>query len=431
MSAGSRVGLRAGFSALRIPVFRWWFASQVLSGSGNLTQGLAQAWLVLRLGGGGLALGAVTACTFGPLLIGGPYAGALVDRIDRRHLLMGTQASFIAVSTALGVLTALGSVRLWMVFAGALAGGCVNALDQPARQVYVIDLVGRDRTANAISLTEVVINLSRVLGPATGGVLIAVTGVAGCFFFNAATFVPPLLVLLRFRPSDRVPPRPRERGAARAGLRYAWGQPPIRYCLLMAAASGMLFGTVALPLVAGQVFHVGASGYALMLACFGVGAVGGAVLAASAPAFPAGRSVRALALTSGTVVLATAVSPMFVVELAGLAVCGLFSIWFVSRANAFVQLFAAPEMRGRVMGAWTMALPGMNPLTGVLVGLVCQEIDPRAGFALAGIGLVVTAGLAWRVLGDTPAVGAHAVLDPGDDVVTAPAPRDARTRRSR
>ncbi len=399
----ARQGFRAAFGSLQVPVFRWWFISQTLSGSGNLTQAVGQAWLVLRLGGGGLALGVVSACTWGPLLIGGPWAGALVDRLDRQRLLLGTQTGFIFVSTALGVLTITGSIRLWMVYLCALAAGCVSALDQPARQVYVIDLVGRERTANAISLNEVVINASRVLGPASGGILIATTGIAGCFFFNAGTFVLPLLVLLIFPPTHRVAARPRERGAARVGLRYAWSHPEIRYCLLMAAASGMLFNTgVALPLLATHVFHAGASGYAAMMAAFGVGAIGGAVLSASGSAFPAGRTVRLLALCSGIAVLITAALPVLGIALVGLALCGLFSIWFISRANAFVQLFAAPEMRGRVMGAWTMALPGMAPVTGLLAGLVAQEIDPQAGFALAGVGLVLTAAIAWRSLGATP-----------------------------
>jgi MFS family permease len=398
---GSR-DLRAAFSALQIPVFRWWFAGQVLSGSGNMTQGVASAWLVLRLSGSGVALGGVTACMFAPLLFGGVWAGVLVDRFDRRRVLALTQTCFLVISAALGALTAFGLIELWMVFAGALLGGCVNAVDQPARQVYVLDLVGRERTANAISLNEVVINASRILGPAAGGALLATTGVAGCFLFNAGTFVLPLAVLWRFRPAEHVATRPRRRGAAREGLRYAWGQPAIRGSLLMAAASGMLFNLgVALPLVATRVFHLGGSGYALMMGAFGVGAVCGALFAATGSSFPSGRSVRLLAVASGIVVIATAASPDIGAELAGLALCGFSSIWFIARANTFVQLLAPPPMRGRVMGAWTMALPGANPLTALLAGLVAQEFGAREGFALAGVALILTAGIAWRALADT------------------------------
>jgi predicted MFS family arabinose efflux permease len=397
---GTARRLRLAFGSLRVRVFRWWFLSQILSASGTMTQSVAQAWLVLRLGGNGVVLGAVTACTFSPLLLGGAWAGALVDQFDRRHVLLCTQVSFIAISSTLGVLTLLGSIRLWIVFVAAAAAGSVNAVDQPARQVYVFDLVGRDRMANAVGLNEVVINVSRVLGPAVGGVLLVTSGVAACFFFNAATFVPPLLVLWQFRPTLSLSAQ-RQAGQVRKGLLYAWSQPAIRGVLFMAAASGMLFNLgVALPLIATRVFHIGGGGYGLMLGTFGLGAVGGGVMAATGNTWPSGRSVRLLALVSGLVVLGTAASPDIGAEFAGLALCGLSSVWFIARANALVQLRSAPDMRGRVMGLWTMALPGMTPLTALLVGLVCDELGPQKGFGLAGIALVLSAAVAWHALRD-------------------------------
>jgi MFS family permease len=378
-----------------------------------MTQAVAQAWLVLRLGGHGLTLGAVTACTFAPLLFGGAWAGAVVDRIDRRDVLLATQTSFILISSSLGILTLLDVVRLWMVFVGAVLAGCVNAFDQPARQIFVLEIVGRERTANAVGLNEVVINASRVLGPAAGGVLLVLTGVAGCFLFNAATFVPPLLVLWHFRPIEKAPNRPRRPHQTREGLSYVLGQPVIRSALIMATASGMLFNlSVALPLVATQVFHLGGGGYGLMLSTFGVGALGGAILAATGSSWPSGRNVRILALLSGIAVILTAGAPDLGVALGGLFICGFCSIWFIARANALAQLRAAPEMRGRVMGVWTMALPGMNPVTAPLVGLVCDDIGPRQGFGLAGVALVIAAGLAWHALRDT-AGGSAAVAIAG------------------
>jgi MFS family permease len=290
----------------------------------------------------------------------------------------------------------------------------VNAFDQPARQIYVLEIVGRERTANAIGLNEVVINASRVLGPAAGGLLLVLSGVTGCFFFNAATFVPPLLVLWHFRPAEKAPNRPRRPGRTREGLRYVWGQPAIRSTLVMAAASGMLFNlSVALPLVATRVFRLGGGGYGLMLSAFGLGALGGAVLAAIGSSWPSGRTVRLLALVSGVAVILTAGSPDVGAAFAGLAICGFCSIWFIARANALAQLRAAPDMRGRVMGLWTMALPGMNPVTAPLVGLVCDDLGPRQGFGLAGVALVLAAGMAWRALGDSPAAGGAAVAVAG------------------
>lgn len=390
------------FRSLHIPVFRWWFLSQLLSASGTMTQSVAQAWLVLRLGGDGLVLGAVTACTFAPLLVAGAWAGSVVDRVDRRRLLISTQAAFIVISSSLGALTLVNSVRLWMVFVAALAAGCVNALDQPARQIYVLEIVGREGIANAIGLNEIVMNTSRVAGPAAGGVLLVLTGAAGCFLFNAATFVAPLIVLLCFRTAESsvLGPR-RRRGHVREGLRYVWERPEIRSVVFMAAASGLLFNTsIALPIVATRVFHLGGGGYGLMLSIFGLGALAGAAVAATCRPLPSGRSLRSLAAITGVVVLLTAFAPSLDVALAGLAACGFCSIWFVARANTFVQLGSAADMRGRVMGVWTMALPGLNPVTGPLVGLVCDDLGPRQGFGLAGIALLLAAALAWRTLRD-------------------------------
>ncbi|MGA8016566.1 MAG: MFS transporter, partial [Candidatus Dormiibacterota bacterium] len=182
--------------SLRAPAFRWWFISQVLSVSGTFTQAVAISWLVLQLTGSGLALGLLGSSSMLPLLLGGPLAGALADRVDRRRLLVVTQSTFILLAGTLAVLTLSGSVRVWMLFALAFATGVVAAPDGAARQVFVLDLVGGERLTSAISLNEVVINLSRVLGPALGGVFLATLGTGACFAANAASYLPPLIVLL-------------------------------------------------------------------------------------------------------------------------------------------------------------------------------------------------------------------------------------------
>jgi MFS family permease len=268
--------------------------------------------------------------------------------------------------------------------------------------VYVLELVGPERTASAVSLYEVVINASRVLGPAVGGALLATAGVSICFFANAATFVVPLVVLVRHRPSaparrGAAPPA----GGAREGMRYSLRVPPIRACLLVAVASGMLFNSgVTLPLVATEVFHLGAAGYGALLAAFGVGAIPGALAASAGGAWPAGRRVRLLCLLTGIAVLATAAAPHVVLLFAGMVVLGFLSIWLVALANTLVQLRADPALRGRVMGVWSMALPGMFPVTGLALGAVAEGLGPREGFALAGVALVATAAMSWRWLAD-------------------------------
>ena len=479
--AAGRPNLLQAFTAMRDRAFRQWFASQVLSASGTMTQGVAQSWLVLKLTGSAVDLGLMGSFMFLPMLVGGPWAGSLVDRFDTRRLLIVTQSLFLLLAALLAALVATGSERLWMLFLIAIATGTVAAPDAAGRQIYVFELVGTDRVASAIGLNEVVLNTSRVLGPATGGALLATLGVSACCFFNAATYLLPLAVLIAHgsrvsqsrgaaararvlageadaaefpgvqsgeadpeqqsavlvRRADLPEPRTvrtgaaefpepaaatdgpgassvgaagpsparSRRGARLAGLEYAWRRPAIRVSLLLAAASGMLFGLLPLPLLASRTFGLGGGGYGLMMAVFGIGALPGALLAGSGRGSPSGRSVATLAVATGLAIVATAYAPGFGLMLAGLAVTGCISIWFIARANTLVQLAADPAMRGRVMGAWSMALPGCSPITGPFVGWVSGTAGPRTGFALAGIALLCIAASGWRALaGRRPAV---------------------------
>lgn len=399
-----RPNLLQAFTALRDRPFRQWFLSQVFSSSGTFTQGVAQSWLVLKLTGSAVDLGLMASFMFLPLLVGSPWAGALVDRFDTRRLLIVTQSLLLLLAALLAALVVTGSERLWMLFAIAFATGVVSAADQPARQVYVFELVGVGRIASAVSLNEVVLNTSRVVGPAAGGAFLATLGVSACCFFNAATYLLPLAVLVAHRSgvSTSRAADGRRRGAGSggrlAGLQYAWRHPAIRISLLLAAASGMLFGLLPVPLLATRVWGLGGGGYGLMVAIFGAGALPGAVLAGAGRGNPSGRSVAALALGTGVCIVATAYAPSLWLMLAGLAVTGCVSIWFIARANTLVQLAADPAMRGRVMGAWTMALPGISPITGPFAGWVTGTAGPRTGFALAGFALLLIAAAGWQSL---------------------------------
>jgi MFS family permease len=388
-------------AALHTRGYRWWFASQILSASGNMAQAVALAWLVLQLTGKGVDLGLLSAASFGPVLLAGAWAGALLDRVDHRRALIATQVLFIGVSSLLAVLTATGSIRLWMVFVLALASGSVFSVDAPARQVFVLDLVGPERTASAVGLFEVIVNVSRVLGPAVSGVLIATIGISACFVVNAASFVPPLLVLLTLRPRRKAhaPGALRGLAAFREGLAHVAHRPAIAFTMVMAVASGMLFNLgVALPVLATRTFGLGSAGYGGLMAAFGLGAIPGALAAGRTAGTPSGRQISTLCVATGAAVIATAAAPTAPVAYAFIAVSGFLSIWFIALANTLVQLRAEPRLRGRVMGLWTMALPGMNPVTGLVAGAATQLAGPRVGFGLAGAALIATAAAGRRAL---------------------------------
>lgn len=392
---------RRMFGALRQRDYRWWFASQVLAASGTMTQAIAMSWLVLQLTGDAVSLALLTICSWAPVLPVGPWAGALVDRVDRRRLLLLTTTLLLALAATLAVLTGTGTVRLWMLFALSLVTGTVGTVDATARQVYVVDLVGTTGVASAVSLYEVVINASRVLGPAVGGVLLSTVGITPCFAVNAATFVAPLLVLLRNRrrTADPVARMRRERGAIVAGLRYVAHSPVLLVCMLMAAASGMLFNLgITLPVFTTRSLHLGGGGFGLMMAMFGVGALPGAAFAAMTT-WPTGRRVRLLCALTGLAVLAVAVAPSAWLAFVAMAVAGFTSIWFIAVANTLVQLSSDASLRGRVMGVWAMALPGTLPLTSLITAWAVDAIGPRSGFATAGVALLLAAAAGWVALG--------------------------------
>jgi MFS family permease len=372
----------------------------MLSASGTMTQSVALSWLVLRLTGNGVDLGLLTTCTFLPMLVTGPWSGALVDRVNRRQLLLVTQSLFLILAVVLAILTATGSVKVWMLFLLALASGVVGAPDAAARQVYAIDLVGTERLTSAISLNEVVLNLSRVLGPAAGGALLATLGVSACCVFNAISYVPPLVVLLAHPKTASALRDPlARRDHFLTGVRYAWANRAIRMSLLMAAASGMLFNlSVPLPLLATRIFHLGGGGYGFMMSVFGVGGIVGGLVAASGHTRPTRKSVASLGAWTGASILATASAPTLLGVYVGLGVTGWLSIWFIARANALVQYETDPSLRGRVMGVWSMALPGCEPFTSPFVGWVGEEVGARESFAVAGVALVLIAGASWRTL---------------------------------
>lgn len=382
-------------AALAVRPYRRWFVSQIFSASGTSAQLIGMAWLVTQTTGSGIALAGITFAIYLPVLVLGPFVGVLVDRFDRRRLLVWTQVAFIAIGTLLAVVTALGYESLPFIYAIGIATGLVNSIDAPARQVYLMDVLDHRLLPSAIGLYEVVMNSARVVGPALAGLLLATVGIVPCFVFNAVSFVPALIALILNRQAVSHREAHRERRAGLLdGIRWATRTPPVVVTLVLASVSGMLFNlTVTLPLITTKTFALDGGVYGTLTAVFGIGALLGALRATMQSGAPVFAPTATLALGTGLVVIATALAPNVWLFGLGLAASGAGSIWFIARANAFVQLSAPAAIRGQVMSIWNMAIPGMNPFTGLLAGVVVDAVSPRAGFGLSGALYVLVAAM--------------------------------------
>jgi MFS family permease len=393
--------LRRTFRSLRVFNYRLYFFGQVVSMSGTWMQSVAQGWLVLELTGSGIALGVTVGLQFGPVLVLGAWAGALADRVDKRKLLMVTQAVAAVLALALGVLTVTDVVTVWMIWVLTGLTGIATALDMPSRQSFVYEMVGPDDLANAVGLNSVIINASRIIGPAIGGVLIAGVGVAPCFFFNAASFGAVIAAFALMRTGELMGSKPvrREPGQIRAGFRYVWRTPELRIPLIMLAVVGTLAYnySVVLPLLTRDVYGRGGGAYGALSAAMGIGALAGALLMASR-ARPSRRLLVASTFAFGLVTVALAVAPGYYLGLALLVLLGGAGVLFISTTNALLQINAEGAMRGRVMALWAVLFLGSTPIGGPLTGLIVRGFGVRSAVAVGGVAALATAAGAYWAL---------------------------------
>jgi len=423
-----QLATRDTFRSLGTRNYRLYFGAQAISVSGTWMQQIALAWLVLQLTGSGTMLGLATALQFVPILLGGPWAGVLADRVDKRRLLVLTQVLAGILAVALGVLVATDLVRLWMVLVMSFAFGCVVAVDKPARQTFVLEMTGPDDLTNAITLNTVVVNAARVIGPAIGGFLIAGVGIALCFLLNGLSYVAMLVALSLMRPDELFRGRraARSPGQLREGLRYVWRTPELRIPLLLMVVVGCLAYEfqVSLPLLARYTYGGDATTYGYLSAAMGIGAVVGG-LATARRTEASARSLVRSAFAFGAVLAGVALAPSLPLAMVALLLTGVASIRFVATANAALQLRAAPEMRGRVMALWTVAFLGTTPVGGPIVGWVGETVGPRWALGLGSLATLIAAAAAARALGRLRVEPAQPVSVDADAAVTLTAASQA------
>jgi MFS family permease len=414
--------------ALRYRNFRLFLSGQIISTVGTWMQSVAMPWLALQLTHSGLLVGLVLAAQFLPVLVGGPLGGVVADRYRKRNVLIVTQALFMVPSFALFAVSATGHAQYWMVIVAAFATGTINLFDVPARQSFVIEMVGRHDLMNAIALNSSVFNASAVIGPAIAGLVIAAVGIPICFLANSLSYVAAIVALLLMRDLPSVAPQHDQLSflpRLAEGASYARHEPVVGM-LLMAVAVFSLFAMnrlTLIPLFADQVLRVGAQGFGLLLGSMGLGSLCGALTLAFFPKFGANpRRQLWMAVIWVGALLEFSISRVFVLSLAALFVAGYCQISFVATANSRIQAITPDRLRGRVMSLYAQALIGVGPIGAIQAGALATRFGAPFAMALGAlIAGAVILGI-WLVRPEVfaPVSGARAESIPGRDATIRP-----------
>ena len=393
--------LTSAFRSLRSYNYRVWAAGALVSNIGTWIQRIAQDWLVLTqlTHHNATAVGVVMALQFAPMLLLLPASGFAADHFDRRKLLLATQAALGVLALALGLLTVSGMVRLWHVYGLALLFGCVTAIDTPARQTFVSDLVDEADLTNAVALNSTSFNGARMVGPAIAGLLIAAVGSGYAFLLNALSFAAVLasLALLRVGDLRRHDRSSVTRGGFADGLRYVWTRPDLKTAMLMSLLIGT-FGLnfpIFISTMSLTVFHAGAGRYGVLMSLMSVGTIAGALMAAGRERPGMAHLLGGAAFFGGGLAVA-ALMPDYWSFGTALVFVGVAGLTFTNSTNALVQLATEPAMRGRVMALRLATQMGGTPLGAPLVGWVADRFGPRWALGVGAASGIVAALVALR-----------------------------------
>ena len=388
---------RSPFRALRHRFFRWFWIGQCISLTGSWMQGVAQRWLVYELTGSEALLGIVNSLNTLPVALLAPFSGVVADRIEKRRILMSAQLTAASIAALLWLLTFTKHIAIWHIMVLALGLGVVRAFDVPTRQSFWVELVGKDDLMSAITLNSAVVNLSRILGPSIAGIIIAKLGTATCFLINALTFLPPFLVLLRMPPTP-ISSRQSEPflESLREGASYLLANKVVLRLLLLIGAWSLFGGQfdVLLPVLADKTFGVREKGYGFLVASIGLGAVLGAVCAASLEV----KRKRGLQVMLGSAIaifglVMTSLVKSFPMALLSLALVGFGMVMQNATTNTLVQTLSPDELRGRVMGVYSFVLVGIAPVGSLFYGFFGHWLGAPNALALGAVCFTIAAGI--------------------------------------
>jgi MFS family permease len=417
------------FSSLRYPNYRLWFGAALVANVGTWMQRVGQDWVVLTQlsDNSGTAVGVTTALQFLPFLLVSPYAGLLADRLDRRKLLMSTQAAMGVLAFVLGALTLTNTVRLWHLFVLALLLGVASAIDSPVRQTFVAQLVPPSNLPNAIGLNSASFNAARLIGPGAAGLLIAAVGAGWVFVINGISFAATIaaLALMNTGALHVLPVAPRSKGQIREAVRFVRGRSDIVVIMVvMAVVStfGLNFQLTS-ALMARVQFGKGAGEYGVLGSVLAIGSLAGALLAARRDR-PRVRLVLGAGFAFAAATTLNALMPTYLAFAVTAIPVGLASLTMMTAANATIQTSVDPVMRGRVMALYMMVFQGATPVGAPLVGWIGEVAGPRWAILVGSIStfLVIGAAALWAARNWHVKVRPHLRPWPRVDVVYAAKP---------
>ena len=394
VDSGPRSGSRwaIAFRALRHRNFQLFFSGQLISLTGTWMQNIAQAWLVYRLSGSSLQLGSVSFASQIPVFLFAPLGGIIADRHNRQHVVIATQTSAMILAFILSVLTLTHTVEVWHIFVLATLLGIVNAFDIPARQSFLVEMVGREDLMNAIALNSSMFNGARIVGPAIAGILVASIGEGWCFFGNGVSYIAVIIGLALMRIQERRRPASASHFEhIIEGFRFARGTGPIRAVLLLlgiVSLVGMPY-SVLMPIFADTILHGGARGLGILMGSTGVGALLAALaLAAKAGLRGLGRWIALAAGGFGVSITLFSLSRNFWLSAALLVPVGFCMMLETSSSNTLLQAMVPDELRGRVMSLYSMMFMGMAPFGAFFGGALADRIGAPLTVALGGVACV-------------------------------------------
>jgi MFS family permease len=395
----ARTGLGSMLRAFRHRNFRLYFSGQSISLIGTWVQQVALGWTIYQLTHSSFLLGAVSFAGQLPLFVLTPFAGVLVDRLQRHRTLVVTQSLLMLQAFALAVVVSTGTLRVWNLVALNVFAGIVLALDLTARQAFIVEMVGSGHDLpNAVALNAFVINGGRMLGPAIAGALLTVVSPAVCFYLNAISYVP-VIAALRAMHVGQTTVSSTEAGAIedlKEGIAYAFGFAPIRAVLLLVALVSLigLPYAVLMPIFAAEVLHGGAETLGLLMTAPGIGALAATVyLATRKSIYGAGRRVAVGGCIFSIGLILAGLSHHMAVSLIALGLVGLGMIVQLATSNTLLQTIIDDDKRGRVMSLYTMAFMGMAPFGSLLGGAIAHRVGVNETFVFAG--LICLAGALW------------------------------------